>query len=761
MKQRAKPAIRQNGSQKNGTELSIGRKWLFRLVAMSLPLLLLVVIELVLRLAGYGYDPGFFKSQRDDAGNQYLINNDAFTFRFFPPELARCPTPFKMDAVKKPGVRRIFILGESAAMGDPQPSVGPGHILEVLLREKFPDEKFEVINLGITAINSHVILPIAQEIAARGHGDIWLLYIGNNEMVGPFGAATAFGNKAAPLPIVKLNVAVQQTRVGQAAVDVLRWFVSKPTGSGWGGMEMFLKNQLPPNDPKRDTVYSSFEKNLADIVEAGINSGAKVLLCSVAVNLRDCPPLGSLLSDQLTANQRQLFGTIFTNGVAQQDANASQAAMNLFASGAQVDSDFAELQFRWAQCLLQTTNHAAARERFQRACDADALPFRADTRINNSIRSVGKWWSGENILLCDAEANMSLAANDGIAGKESFFEHVHFNFDGNYRLAKLWADHVAKMMPEKTQLKATAEWASQDFCERAVGLSDWNRMSVVSVVSGRIQKPPLSGQFTNPRRIQMLQNQWSEIAQRISQSNAVPLARAKFAAAVERSPEDHLLRENFGVFLKSIGDKSAALVQYQKITESLPHDFYARLQVGHLLGELGRWKEARAQLEIAATQRPSLPDAWFELGVVHAATSNYVAALEHFQKVGRLQPADISSRTYTARMLWRLNRKEEAVREYRSLIELNPTRWETHLELAELFATANETTNAIPAYQAAVKLNPRHPGIRLNLGVMLARQNHLEDAIEQFQTVIELSPTNTAASQYLREVSVWRKRGTR
>jgi tetratricopeptide (TPR) repeat protein len=757
MKRRGKQNTGSAKPESLRSELSARRKWLFRIVAMSLPLLLLGLIEIALRLVGYGYNPDFFLVRRENDGTKYLINNDQFTFRFFSPEQSRYPQPFKIEMVKKAGLHRIFILGESAAMGDPQPSVGPGHILEVLLREKFPGEHFEVINLGITAINSHVILPMAKEVAARGQGDIWVIYTGNNEMVGPFGAATTFGPKAAALPFVKMNLALQRTRLGQLAVATMRRISSKPSGSGWGGMEMFLQNQLPPVDPKRDTVHHSFENNLSAITEAGIRGGAKILLCTVAVNLRDCPPFGSLLSDELTTDQRERFGTIYTNGVTQQDLNQVHASLEYFSKASEIDPDFAELQFRWAQGFLQTTNHTAARKRFQRACDTDALPFRADTRINNTIRTVSRQWAGDNLLFWDVASTMHLAAEDGIAGEESFFEHVHFNFDGNYRLARTWAEGVAQLLPQVVQRDATAAWASQDFCERAIGLSDWNRMSVFSMVATRIQKPPLSGQFTNPRRVQVLQKQWSEVAQRMTQSNAVARARTAFAAAIERSPEAPLLRENFGIFLHSIGEKSAALAQHLKITELLPHDFYARLQAGRLLGELGKWDEAQAQLQRAAAQRPLLPDAWFEWGVIQAGTSNYGAALEKFQRVAQLQPADISCRTYLARMLGRLNRRDEAVQEYRRLIQLDPTRWESHLELAELFATANDANNAIPEYLAAVKLNPNHSGIRLNLGVMLARQNRLDEATDQFQKVLALSPTNTTAADYLREVAAWRR----
>ena len=72
-------------------------------------------------------------------------------------------------------------------------------MLESLLSLRHPGTRFEVVNAAMTAINSHVILPIARD-CARADGDIWVLYMGNNEVVGPFGAGTVFGPATPPLP---------------------------------------------------------------------------------------------------------------------------------------------------------------------------------------------------------------------------------------------------------------------------------------------------------------------------------------------------------------------------------------------------------------------------------------------------------------------------------------------------------------------------------------------------------------------------------
>ena len=213
----------------------------------------------------------------------------------------------------------------------------------------------------------------------------------------------------------------------------------------------------------------------------------------------------------------------------------SAAAAQKFAEAARFDPKFAELQFRWAQCLLSETNLPAAREHFQTACDVDALPFRADTRVNGMIRTLATNLAGNNFVLCDAETALMGASPDGIAGDESFFEHVHFNFDGNYRLAKVWAENIGRCYPRNHPAQAAADWARRDVCERAIGLSDWNRMFVYSSVVSRMGQPPLAMHFNNAARVEVLQQQMTVLRGRMNQTNAVAAA-ADFATAVAQRP---------------------------------------------------------------------------------------------------------------------------------------------------------------------------------------------------------------------------------
>ena len=730
--------------------MPVRRQWLFRIAALLLPLSALLMLELVLRIAGYGYPTSFFKLMHD-GGQSYVVDNESFSLRFFPPELARWPTSFRFEPVKPAKTTRIFILGESAAMGDPQPSFGAGRYLEVLLRDRFPAQKFEVINLGITAINSHVILPIARECAQQ-HGDIWIIYMGNNEMVGPFGAATVFGTRAPSLFIVRCALAIQKTRIGQLFMELLRKVSGKPMPSSWGGMQMFLQNQIHPDDPRREQVYKNFAVNLNDIIKAAKDRGAKVLLNTVSVNLKDFPPFASLGSSNLPPDQREQFHKLLTSGITQENENQFQPAAGTFEKAALIDPKFAELHFRWAISLLHLTN-SAARERFQHACDLDALPFRADTTINSTIRRIGREMTNGGVVVCDAEQLIAQSSTAHIAGDESFFEHVHFNFDGNFRLGRFWAENVEQFLPQSARAEAKPDWDSQEACERNLGLTPWNRSFVIDSVISRMSHPPLSSQFNNPTRLAKLQAELKSLQARQIGTNAVMRSGQGLVDAMQRAPEDPFLLEGFGNFLEAVGDQKQAASAYKKMLEMLPNDFYSRLQLGRMYGELGQPASGEPLLQQAARQRQSTPDAWVGLGNVQMMLAKYHEALESYMKALKLRPREASYICFQASALAKLNRNREAIVAYQRAIQLRTEQPEAHFELAGLLASENNLPEAIQHYREAIRLRPQYVVARINLGVMLFRQNRFDEASQEFETALRLDPGNASAADYLRKAN--------
>src|SRR5690349_724162 len=80
--------------------IGAGRKWLFRGVAvLVVPFTLLLILELGLRLAGYGHPTHFFLAKKIK-GREVLVENETFGFQFFPAGMARSPAPVVMPREK-------------------------------------------------------------------------------------------------------------------------------------------------------------------------------------------------------------------------------------------------------------------------------------------------------------------------------------------------------------------------------------------------------------------------------------------------------------------------------------------------------------------------------------------------------------------------------------------------------------------------------------------------------------------------------------
>ena len=746
------------GSVVPPASLSPQRKWMFRLVAVVvLPLLLLGGLEMSLRLAGYGYSTSFFKTIRV-GGQKYLVNNEDFSRRFFPPQLQRWPSPVMFKAAKPANTCRIFVLGESAARGEPEPPYAASRYLQTLLNERFPKTHFEVINLGITAIDSHVILPIARDCAKAG-GDLWIVYMGNNEMVGPFGAATVFGDKAPPLGFVRLNLAIQKTRLGQLLVDISRRLRAEKGPAAWGGMDMFVGNQLRADDPRKAVVYKNFDRNLNDLIRAGLDSGAKILLSTVAVNLKDCPPFAALINSNLPTAERTQFKQIFDAACADEAQTNFARATERFAQAAKLDPLYPELQYRWGECLLALTNFSGAREHFQAACDDDALPFRADSRINGAIENAGRKFAGGQLALLDTAAVLAAEAPDGICGRETFFEHVHFTFDGNFRLGRAWAEQAAKMLPpEILQTAGTNDWASQELCDRRLGLTDWQRYSVIEIVLDRLQQPPLSGQLDNGKRRQMLRDEARVIHERMNPATAQQAVNI-YQAAIQSSPQDYWPVENFAEFLESAGDLKSATAAWQRECELLPHDANSFYQYGRLLSALNQWTEAEAALTTALSLRPRLAEAWFQLGGVHIATQKFAQALQDYNQARKLEPQEAAYCAYAGKALAQLNRQAEAEQLYRQAIQMQADLWEAHLGLGDELAVAGKFSEAESEYAHVIQLRPDLALAHLNRGMMLARLGRLDEAGQEFQETLRLEPGNPPAQKYLNQISAAKNQG--
>jgi len=469
------------------------RKWLFRLLAVTaIPAAFFFVVELGLRLVGFGYSTDFFVETDDQDG---YTTNQQFAWQFFPPAIARTPEVCLLSPRKQEDTYRIFVLGGSAANGTPDPSYAFGRMLEVMLRKRYPGTKFEVVNAAITAINSHVVLPIARQCAAH-EPDLFIIYMGNNEVVGPYGSGTVFGHYSPDLAAIRASVYVKSTRIGQLVRKLLG---DADAPSEWRGMEMFVEHRVAADDPRLPKVRDHFRRNLEDICAATAASRANTIVCTVAVNLRDCPPFASAHRASLTDRQLEKWTASYDEGIAAQQTGDLSAAARAFQQALTIDDRHAELHFRLATCLLKLEKFDEAREHFRLARDLDCLRFRADTRINEIIREVAEADRSGKVRLLDAEHvfGESSQVEHGLPGRTLFYEHVHLTPEGNYLLARTVFDRMEDLLPagiRETAVEsddAAQPTASLAECRDLLALTEWDRrrMELEMQVCGTASRP--------------------------------------------------------------------------------------------------------------------------------------------------------------------------------------------------------------------------------------------------------------------------------
>lgn len=531
-------------SQKTGT----GKYWVLRVAtAIFAPFLILALTEMVLRLFHVGYSTELM-SDCTVGGQPASCYNPFFAAPFFPPGMIKAPQFYTIPKVKMPGTYRIFVLGESAAMGDPDPAYGFSRYLEVMLRDRLPTTRIEVVNTGIVAINSHVILPIARQLA-KYKPDLFIIYAGNNEVVGPYGPGTALTTSSLSLPAIRTSIFVRSTQIGQLLTRA-----SQPR-SDWHGMEMFLDKQVRADSPALQRTYANFASNLRDMVNAARGSGARVLLSTVATNLKDCPPFASLHRDGLSSEALREWSSIVEHGAELESARSFAEALNWYAAAAKIDDQYAELQFRIARCLWALGDYASAKEHFVRAQDLDTLRFRADTKINDIIRSVANS-SGKQVELLNAQSALAGESPYGVIGAELLYEHVHLNPPGNYFLARAAFTQIVNNLPAGVRTSARdSDALSESECERLLALTHHDRSRIASEMIQRMQRPPFTNQLNHAEQIQNL------VFKANSSPETFPDTLNEYQWAIAHAPADRVLHYKFGFVLFDF-DRNASAQQF-------------------------------------------------------------------------------------------------------------------------------------------------------------------------------------------------------
>lgn len=718
-------------------KLSRRRLWAFRLIAISLPFLLLAILEGGLRLFGYGV-PTSFTLKHEIAGQTMRVNNPRFAWQFFGKDLAREAVPFAINPKKSDGTCRIFLVGGSAAMGIPEPTFGIAHALEVMLRHRYPNVDFEVINVAMTACNSHVMLPVARECSAMD-ADLLVVYMGNNEVVGPYGAGTVFNPLMSNRKVIRTAMAARSLRLVQSVTSL---FERQQDWREWEGMEMFLKNQIRPDNVLLEKTYEQFGGNLRDICRAAQHEGAGLILSTVGVNLKSCAPFASLHAEGLSDDNLERWQQAYERGIEYAASKHWTKALTAYEKAAKIDATYAELHYRLGRCHEALGHHGKALASYSKARDLDTLRFRADTRINTIIREVAADETLDGVVLADAEARLAAAAPHDIPGNESFFEHVHLRFEGNVVVARALADAAEQALPDWVQQRrSSTPPLSVEQCAEHMGYTPLICYEDLGNILEMMKNPPFTNQLEHNTDLSTLKAERQSLAE-WTRGKKAKEALAALRKVTDRSESPPQLRAYFAsLLLKYGGDPREAETLVVDLANELPptDDIVAVTHVKALLAQQ-RHDEAKDRFQLAVAVRPWDEGISSRIGEAFIENGEFDTACAIFKKAIERRPDNPKSYNNLGSSLSRMGKHEEAIRHFKKALEIRPDFAEVHHNLGIALQTLGQPQKATDYYQKALKIRPDFADAHYDLGIALQSLGRSREAAEHYKKATEIRP---------------------
>ncbi len=673
--------------------LSGGRRRLFAAAAVMLPFVLLAALELALRLAGVAAREPLFVPV--DGFEDWRVQNERVAARYFP---RGASLPTGLSDVFRPGVPgdstlRIVVQGGSSAAGYPYfYGAAFSRMLALLLENAVPEGRVEVINTGLSAVNSYTLLDFAPEIVAiRPHAV--LIYAGHNEFYGVLGVGSSQTLGRSP-SLVNFYLDLQRLRTVRLLERGIRGTMSLVSGGDSGPADgnsdgrsggrrpgadpaarttlmerMVGEQRIPLSSDTYQAGLNQFSHNLERLIRTYTEAGIPVFVSTIASNEGDMPPFENAVADEeaYTAAVRQALRAV---------SAASDEALNALTELIRQEPDGA-LAF-YARGLLHRRGGrmADARRDFVAARDRDALRFRASSDANEIIQRVGRL-SGATVV--DGEAALRAASTGSVIGSQFMLEHLHPNVDGYFVLADAFRRALM------SEVANGAVRLPEPFQNGVAALSDDH--PAVRSWRDNIAATPLDRRFGAFRLLQ-LQANWP------FQEPGVGAFRDTLVA---RTMVDSLALPVFR------GEMS-----WQEGTSRLSRRY----------AELGFDAEAVRAARALQMQFPFLPGPNAELGARYAAANLARRALDYYRKA----------------------------RDIEETPELLVAIGNTHIALGDGQA-------AEAAFVRALALRPSHEDATIRLAALLAASGRGAQAVERLRRDVDTYPDHGRARAILQRLS--------
>ena len=456
-----------NQSSRIQDKLPPARRRLFIVVSMLIPLLIMAVIEVLLRLSGFGgYEP-LMKKMEDTSQGRLVVSQQAGTRDFFFANLARpgFSGQYAFHSPKAANTVRIVLVGGSAIKGFPQTRrFAASAFLKEMLGDVWPHRTVEVINLGTTAVASFPVREFLKQALAY-EPDLVVVYSGHNEFYGAYGVVSS--NQAGSSPaMLKLQHQLHGLAIVQATGRLLQYL------RGWEPpslMEAMVgQDFISAESWKREAAANLLYRHIGSMVRMGQESSVPVLVCTLAGNEKDLAPIGS---GQTASDAERLVDAAINRHRAEPEKLKGVLLALLERQPAN-----AKAHYHLGRVYDRTGDHEKAQHHYVQARDLDTMPWRATSALQQSIRRAAR---EHGATLCDVEQAFRSQSPGGSIGWELMDDHVHPSLQGQALLARtivetLTARTDALGVPDE-RFRSLPDW---QYYARRLGFNPYDHYAV-------------------------------------------------------------------------------------------------------------------------------------------------------------------------------------------------------------------------------------------------------------------------------------------
>jgi tetratricopeptide (TPR) repeat protein len=165
--------------------------------------------------------------------------------------------------------------------------------------------------------------------------------------------------------------------------------------------------------------------------------------------------------------------------------------------------------------------------------------------------------------------------------------------------------------------------------------------------------------------------------------------------------------------------------------------------------QIGYWKDSETLFQHALKVTECN---WFvhnHLGAAFYKQGRTDEAIRQYREALRLNPAFAQAHNNLGAALEKEGQTDEAIRHYQEALRLKADYAEAHNNLGIVFFQQNRTDDAIPQFKEAVGLKPDLAEAHYNLGAALDQKGQMDEAAREYQEAVRLQPDYANAHYHL------------